>query len=93
VLAHNQGLQGVLRAGLRKRGFVPNAPDAAAGLAGICVVPVAGELSAAVRGLFKEGVVTSPRGGGVRLSTHVFNDVTDVEKALAAFDRLGIKPA
>lgn len=93
VLAHNQKLQRVLRAGLRRRGFSPNAPDDDAGLSGICVVPVAGDLMAAVRALFKEGVVTSPRGGGVRLSTHVFNDEGDVGAALAAFDRVGLTPA
>lgn len=93
VLAHNQKLQRLLRAGLRQRGFSPNAPDDEAGLSGICVVPVAGEVMPAVRALFKEGVVTSPRGGGVRMSTHVFNDESDVEAALAAFDRLGLRSA
>jgi cysteine desulfurase / selenocysteine lyase len=93
VLAHNQRLQKLLRAGLRSRGFVPRAPDDEAGLAGICVVPVSGEVLGVVRGLFKEGIVSSPRGGGVRLSTHVFNDESDVEKALSAFDAAGVRPA
>jgi cysteine desulfurase / selenocysteine lyase len=92
VLEHNVGLQFLLRAGLRSAGFAPNTPDDEAGLSGICVVPVEGDLSSAVRGLFKEGVVTSPRGGGVRISTHIFNDESDVENALAAFDKLGLKP-
>ena len=92
VLEHNIGMQLLLRAGLRSAGFVPNTPDEEAGMSGICVVPVEGDLSAAVRALFKEGVVTSPRGGGVRISTHIFNDESDVEKALAAFDALGLKP-
>lgn len=92
VLAHNQGLQGELREGLRRRGFRPNAPDEPAGLSGICVVPVEGQALAVVRALFREGVVTTPRGIGVRVSTHVFNDGEDVQRALAAFDKVGARP-
>ncbi len=94
TLAHDLGLQAALRKGLRARGFTPNAPDDAARGSGICVVPVQGAPEDVVRALVKEAqVVTTPRGGGVRLSTHVFNDAEDVEKVLAAFDRLGVKPA
>ena len=90
--AHILGLQAQLRAGLRARGFVPNAPDDAARGSGICVVPVRGDALSAVRALLGEGVAVTPRGGGVRLSTHVFNDAEDVARALAAIDRLGLKP-
>jgi selenocysteine lyase/cysteine desulfurase len=87
-------LQGRLRAGLRARGFVPTAPDDPQTSSGICVVPVAGPAEDVVRALARElKVVTTPRGGGVRLSTHVFNDEGDVDRALWAFDRLGVQPA
>lgn len=93
TLAHNVGLQLHLRAGLRRRGFVPNTPDEAASLSGICVVPVAGPPQDVVRALIKDaGVVTTARGGGVRISTHAFNTLDDVERLFHAVDRLGVRP-
>lgn len=90
---HVQALQAQLRAGLRERGFSPNAPDDAACSSGICVVPVQGPPEDVVRALLKaHRVVTTPRGGGVRLSTHVFNTQDDVARALAAFDAVGARP-
>ncbi|MEN9799499.1 MAG: hypothetical protein RL653_3196 [Pseudomonadota bacterium] len=91
VAAHNRALQGQLRAGLRQRGFVPNAPDGAA--AGICVVRVEGDATEAVRALAREGVASTPRGGGIRLSTHVYNAPDDVDRCLHTLDRLGLRPA
>lgn len=92
VEAHDLALQATLRRALRARGFVPSAPDDPARGSGICVVPVEGGAEPAVRALFTRGVVTTPRGGGVRISTHVFNDESDVERLLAAFDALGLRP-
>ncbi|MCA2981454.1 MAG: aminotransferase class V-fold PLP-dependent enzyme [Myxococcaceae bacterium] len=93
TLMHVHGLQAHLRAGLRARGFVPTAPDAPDVSSGICVVPVAGSADDVVRALVREAkVVTTARGGGVRLSTHVFNTLDDVDRALWAFDRLGVRP-
>jgi len=46
----------------------------------------------AVRALLKHDVVTTPRGGGVRFATHVFNDESDVERALAAVDQVALRP-
>ncbi|MBL8920269.1 MAG: aminotransferase class V-fold PLP-dependent enzyme [Myxococcaceae bacterium] len=94
TLAHVQGLQRALRDGLRRRGFTPNAPDAPERSSGICVVPVQGPPEDVVRALIKaRRVVTTPRGGGVRISTHVFNTGEDVEQLLQAFDAVGVKPA
>jgi selenocysteine lyase/cysteine desulfurase len=94
TLAHCQKLQRLLRAALRRRGFVPNTPDDEASLSGICVVPVDGAPLDVVRALLREEKVsTTARGGGVRISTHVYNDETDVERLLAAFEKLGVKPA
>lgn len=91
IEAHNAGLQQALRVGLRARGFLPNCPDERA--AGICVVPVDGPPADAVARLVREAnIVTTPRGGGLRISTHVFNTLDDVEALLAAVDRLGLRP-
>ncbi len=90
---HIAGLQRQLRQGLRERGFTPNAPDDPAVGSGICVIPVAGEALTAVRELLKKGVVLTPRGGGIRVSTHVFNTGEDVDKLLWAIDEVGVKPA
>lgn len=94
ILEHNLRLQRLLRAGLRQRGFAPNAPDESAEGSGICVVPVEGDESAAVRALLREAsIMTTPRGGGVRISTHFYNDEDDVLKLFSAIERLGILPA
>jgi selenocysteine lyase/cysteine desulfurase len=93
TLTHNIGLQLHLREGLRRRGFTPNTPDEPSTLSGICVVPVAGSPQDVVRALLKEaGIVTTARGGGVRISTHAYNTGEDVERLLAAVDRLGVRP-
>ena len=76
-------LQAQLRAGLRQRGFEPNAPDDPARGSGICVIPVEGKAEAAVRALLQEGVAVTPRGVGVRISTHVFNTPEDVDRMFA----------
>ncbi len=85
---HNLGLQRVLRAGLEARGFVPNAPL----MTGICVVRVAGNPNEAVRALLAENVVVTARAGGVRFSTHIYNDESDVQRALEAIDRVKLRP-
>ncbi len=93
TLRHNIALQLKLRAGLRTMGFTPNTPDDPASLSGICVVPVHGAPIDVVRTLLREAnLSTTARGVGLRISTHVFNDESDVEYLLAAFARLGIKP-
>ncbi len=90
--AHIVKLQTRLRADLRSRGFVPNSPDDVTHLSGICTVGVEGDPNTAVAALLKAGVVTTARGGGVRISTHVFNDEEDLEKLYRAIPLAGIKP-
>jgi selenocysteine lyase/cysteine desulfurase len=85
---HNLELQRRLRDGLLRRGFEPNAPA----MTGICVVRTKDDAHAACHKLLAEGVVVSPRAGGVRFSTHVYNDTTDIERALEAIDRAGLAP-
>lgn len=88
IHAHNLELQKLLRVGLQRRGFVPNAPR----MTGICVTRVDGSPMDAVRALLAEGVVVTPRAGGVRFSTHVYNDASDVQRALEAVDRVKLRP-
>lgn len=93
ILEHNLGLQAVLRKELRARGFTPNAPDDPAVGSGICVINVEGDPATAVRELLqKRSVATTPRGGGVRISTHLFNNESDVQQLISAIDQLGIRP-
>ena len=91
ILAHDLMLQKRLREGLRKRGFAPNAPDDPAISSGITVVAVADAIGV-VRALLGKGILTTPRGPGVRISTHVYNDESDVDRLLAAWDELGVRP-
>lgn len=88
IHTHNLALQRVLRAGLEQRGFTPNAPLSS----GICVVRVQGNPNDAVRALLAENVVVTARAGGVRFSTHVYNDESDVQRGLEAIDRVKLRP-
>jgi cysteine desulfurase / selenocysteine lyase len=93
VLAHNLELQLRLRGRLRSLGFTPTTPDDAATLSGICVVPVQGEPLEAVRALVRaHRVMTTARGGGLRISTHGYNTEEDLERFFHAVARLGLKP-
>jgi cysteine desulfurase / selenocysteine lyase len=89
IRAHNLSLQRQLRDGLGRLGFVPNAPLSS----GICAVPVQGSLSAAVRALVERDVVVSPRAGHLRISTHAYNDESDVARALEAISACRLQPA
>ncbi len=88
---HNAGLQRQLREGLRARGFQPNAPDDQ--VAGTCVFKVAGDPRTAVAALAAEQIAVTPRGGGLRVATHVFNDESDLERLFAAFADVGLAPS
>lgn len=90
VARHNAALQAQLRTTLWSRGFTPNAPDDQ--VAGICVIRVRGAPDDAAKALSKEGVLVSARGGGLRISTHVFNAPEDVARICDVIERLGIRP-
>ncbi len=92
TLPHIHRLQRQLRAGLRARGFSPNAPDDERASSGICVVPVQGAPEGATKALLERKVVTTARGGGLRISTHVYNTEDDVEQLLHALDAAGVRP-
>lgn len=93
TLAQVISLQLKLRERLRQAGFAPTTPDEPATVSGICVIPVQGTPLEVVRALLREAnVATTARGAGVRLSTHVYNDESDVDRLMSALSRLGVKP-
>jgi selenocysteine lyase/cysteine desulfurase len=92
VQAHNARLQKMLRPRLRSLGFEPNAPDDSGVGSGICVVRPAGDARAVAGELAKKGVLVSPRGGGIRISTHVFNDEGDLDRLFWAMREVNLRP-
>lgn len=86
-------VQRALRTLLRAEGFVPTTHDEERTLSGICVVKVQGNPDDAVRALLGEGVVTTARAGGLRVSTHAFNTEADVEALGRALRAAGVRPA
>ncbi len=93
TLEHIVALALKLRERLRQAGFAPTTPDDPATVSGICVIPVQGTPLEVVRALLREAnVATTARGAGVRLSTHVYNDESDLDRLMSALSRLGVKP-
>lgn len=93
IQAHIGQLQGKLREWLRSRGFVPNAPDDEAVRTGICTFNVHGQPKDVVHELAKRGVIVTARGGGVRVSTHIYNNEDDLEQFFRALESLGVLPS
>jgi len=52
-------------------------------LSGITIVPVP-DAKAVVRALKAERILTTPRGAGVRVSLHAFNEPADVDRLVEA---------
>lgn len=81
-----RGLTRALRERLRAAGF--DAPDAPTHeLSGITVVPVA-DANRVCQLLKDESVATTPRGSGVRLAVHAFNDERDLDRAVEVLARV-----
>jgi selenocysteine lyase/cysteine desulfurase len=78
------GLTTRLRAALMDRGLAVLSPPDAAERSGITTVRTQEAPEVVVRRLRAEGVLASPRGGGVRLSPHFYCDDDDVGRCLAA---------
>jgi len=89
VLAHDLALAGELRQGLERLGAEVLTPAHDDRRAGIVIARFPGwegpDLAAR---LAEAGVIVSPRLGSVRFSLHVFNDSSDVERALAALEEI-----
>lgn len=89
VLAHDLALAGELREGLERRGAEVLTPAEDERRAGIVIARFPGRDGPEVASKLEDaGVIVSPRLGAVRFSLHHFNDSTDVERALAALERL-----
>ena len=85
VLAHDLALAGELRAGVERLGAEVLTPAEDDGRAGIVIARFPGRDGVEIAtGLGDAGVIVSPRLGAVRFSLHVFNDSSDVERALGA---------
>lgn len=81
-----RGLTRLLRERLRDAGFdVPLWPDAE--LSGITVVPHEDPEQASAR-LLQRRIATTPRGAGVRVALHAFNDERDVEAVVRGFEEI-----
>jgi cysteine desulfurase/selenocysteine lyase len=74
----------MLRAALREAGHEILSPDGRDEWSGITTVRCAGAPEAEVARLRGAGIVTSPRGGGVRLSPHFYSDDEDVARCVDA---------
>ena len=82
VEARVRSLDALLRERLRDAGFdAPVQPFEAS--SGITVVPVA-DSHGVVERLRGANVIATPRGAGVRLSVHAFNDARDIERGVEA---------
>ena len=89
VLEHDLALAADLRAGLERLGadvLTPAEDDCRAGIV-IARFPGHEGTDVAAR-LADAGVIVSPRLGAVRFSLHHFNDLSDVERALAALEAI-----
>ncbi len=78
INAHNLDLADRFRAGLAELGREP-----VPGRSAIVVVPGAGELAPRLE---QAGVIASARAGALRFAFHLYNDETDVDRALNALE-------
>jgi selenocysteine lyase/cysteine desulfurase len=84
ALAHTLNLCDRLRSGLLEMGAEVLTPAPAESRAGIMTARFPGRDGEAVaRELNRRGIIVSPRFGATRFSPHVFNNLEDVERALA----------
>jgi cysteine desulfurase/selenocysteine lyase len=89
VLAHDLRLGALLADGLEALGATVLTPREEDRRAGIVIARFPGRRGDGVAArLAEDGVVVSPRLGSVRFSLHMFNDDSDVARALAAVERV-----
>jgi selenocysteine lyase/cysteine desulfurase len=94
VLEHDQRLAALLMDGLEERGAAILTPRADDQRAGIVIARFPGRSGNDVFAQLEEaGVIVSPRLGAVRFSLHVYNDESDVLRALEAIDEILAAPA
>lgn len=78
-----------LHEGLLERGYAIASPRNREQRAGITIVAV-GDAPALVAELARRHVIVSARGGGIRVSPHIFNLPEDIDTFLAALDGLDV---
>jgi selenocysteine lyase/cysteine desulfurase len=89
IWAHVDALCDRLAAAATEAGATVLSDRSPAARSGIVSVAVAGREPAAVRdALLAEGIVASPRAGGVRLSPHGYTTADEIDRAAAALTRL-----
>jgi cysteine desulfurase/selenocysteine lyase len=94
VLEHDQRLAALLMDGLEERGATVLTPRADEQRAGIVIARFPGRSGNDVFSKLDEArVIVSPRLGAVRFSHHVYNDESDVMRALEAIDGILAAPA
>jgi len=77
-----------LAAGLRARGADIVSPWQAASRSGIVVFRLGNDPQQLCAGLNERGFVVRPRGGGIRVAPHFYNNEDDIDRFLAALDQL-----
>lgn len=82
---HTQKLHEMLRSELSGQGFVLSTPSQI-GSHGVMLAIKSSDESKSVSLLGKKGIVTSSRGGNVRVSPHFYNDLNDLEVFLDAIN-------
>ena len=82
---HVLALSGAVHDGLTRRGFEVTTPETAASRAGnVCFVTTDAE--AFVRNMAAKGILVWGSEGRVRVSTHIYNSSSDVERLFTALD-------
>jgi selenocysteine lyase/cysteine desulfurase len=80
-------LSGLMVKGIQGIGLEPLGPTGERQRSGIVSVRVA-DADRVVRGLEQAGIIASPREGAVRFSFHVYNDESDIERAIKVLKQL-----
>jgi selenocysteine lyase/cysteine desulfurase len=90
VWRHVDGLCDRACAGLAGTGATVLSDRSSSGRSGVVTFTVAGHESAAIhRHLLDAGIVSSPRGGGIRLSPHGYNSADEIDALVTAVGQLG----
>ena len=89
IREHNRGLATALRDGLRERAMTLHGPtDPVAQTSVVLTAPDGIESAELTGSLAAAGIRVSPRGSGIRISPHLYNDESDIQQFLEHLDTL-----
>ena len=89
VRSHNRRLAAVLRDGLGERGITVHGPADPRAQTSVVLTAAEGIAPNVLAGtLAAAGIRVSPRGSGVRISPHLYNDEADIQRLLEHLDTL-----